>query len=99
MTDILRDHGLAEPIAADEYQIASFREKVQGEGAIDDIPFNVTYGSGGYGYGINSVAVADVNGDGKPDVIVANYCSSPPVLQMVRWACCWATETELSREP
>ena len=30
----------------------------------------VTYGSGGYE--ANSVAVADVNGDGKPDLLVAN---------------------------
>ncbi len=34
----------------------------------------VLYGSGGY-YG-ESVAVADVNGDGKPDLVVANRCAS-----------------------
>jgi Bacterial Ig-like domain (group 3)/FG-GAP-like repeat/Abnormal spindle-like microcephaly-assoc'd, ASPM-SPD-2-Hydin len=33
----------------------------------------VGYGSGGYN--ARSVAVADVNGDGKPDVLVTNYCS------------------------
>jgi hypothetical protein len=33
----------------------------------------VSYGSGGYN--ARSVAVADVNGDGRPDVIVANYCA------------------------
>ena len=34
----------------------------------------VTYDSGGYE--AQSVAVADVNGDGKPDLVVANVCAS-----------------------
>ena len=34
----------------------------------------VTYGSGGWN--ANSVAVAEVNGDGKPDILVANGCTS-----------------------
>jgi hypothetical protein len=34
----------------------------------------VTYDSGGYD--AQSVAVADVNGDGKPDLVVANACAS-----------------------
>ncbi len=34
----------------------------------------VSYHTGGYG--AYSAAVADVNGDGKPDLIVANYCTS-----------------------
>jgi hypothetical protein len=34
----------------------------------------VLYSSGGYQ--AESVAVADVNGDGKPDLVVANYCGT-----------------------
>ena len=38
----------------------------------------VTYGSGGYH--ASSVAVGDVNGDGKPDLLVANNCTDNSCL-------------------
>jgi hypothetical protein len=34
----------------------------------------MAYGSGGFG--AQSIAVADVNGDGKPDLMLANYCAT-----------------------
>ena len=56
----------------------------------------VDYGSGG-SYPL-SVAVADVNGDGKPDLMVANYCANSTCgNRTALWACCSATGTELSR--
>ena len=36
----------------------------------------VIYGSGGAGLTGGSVAIADVNGDGRPDIVVANECGA-----------------------
>src|SRR5438046_1047566 len=47
------------------------------------------------GYSANSVALADVNGDGKLDVLVANFCTATPCGGMALWACCWVTATGL----
>ena len=59
----------------------------------------MSYSSGGY-YP-SAVAVADVNGDGKPDLLVANPCASTCSVAVPVWAVleyCWGTGTEVSKQ-
>ena len=51
----------------------------------------VTYDSGGST--AVSVAVADVNGDGKPDVLVANECGTSSTCQPGAWVSYWEMAT------
>ena len=59
----------------------------------------VTYGSGGVPSAqFEAVAVADVNGDGKPDLIVTSDSAGLNANNGVQWACSWAMGTELSKQ-
>jgi len=42
MTDILGDHGLAQAVAADQHEVASFGDKVQRQSPLDHVAFDLT---------------------------------------------------------
>jgi hypothetical protein len=46
-----------------------------------DGTFQAAVGYASSGFSLSSVAVADVNGDGKPDLLVANACASTDCLE------------------
>src|SRR5215831_8994777 len=62
---------IAEHAAVNGLQKTRIEPQATTAGAISFLPA-VAYYSGAWD--AYSVAVADVNGDGKPDVLVANYC-------------------------
>jgi hypothetical protein len=62
------------PVAASRQRPRTINSRpITQDSALSFLPV-VSYYSGGYD--AFSIAVADVNGDGKPDLLVANYCGS-----------------------
>ena len=47
----------------------------------------------GFNYNPGQVVAADFNGDGVPDLAVANFTPSDPSHDQAMWSSCWATET------
>ena len=42
MTDVLGNHCLAQAVAANQYQVAGFREEIQRESALDNVTFDLS---------------------------------------------------------
>lgn len=70
---ILR-HGSADDVAVSRSQKRTINSRGTSPGSSVSFLPAVSYNSGGYE--AFSVAVSDVNGDGKPDLLVSNYCAN-----------------------
>jgi hypothetical protein len=60
-----------QPVSAAKLHVDRTAIVAQDSGNLSFLPA-VTYGSGGY-YTAQAVAIADLNGDGKPDIVVSNW--------------------------